>query len=437
MKKTLFFGLMAAALGFTACSNEDDRMVNNQNNKKGMVLRATVEQPAETRATFTDSEGGWQFAFATDDKVSVTNNDMTPNFYTFTNDSTEFKCEEAKTTASDVTWSAYFPSNEISLVRQSGKKEDVANKYALAGQTESATTGKEGLSITMSPKVAILVIKNQKGAIDINVKNGASTWVSGLEANAASFNVTTDTTKQTLLSATKTGTYYVAVPAGIQLAVKDGDKTIKSTGTNGLTAGKYYNLTILGPTTGKAYAAAPACEVNWVQLWAGGPKFAEYNVGATSAAAYGGYYCWGSTVNKDASKAYKNGTNAISGKDDTATNLWGDNWRMPTQEEFAALLNQEYCKCTWTENYNGTSIKGLLCQGKEGTAFASNSVFLPAAGGCWEVGVYEQNTYCHYWSSTPFEIDHAYRLTTKPSKSIVDDWRANGYSVRPVLNEAE
>ncbi len=44
-------------------------------------------------------------------------------------------------------------------------------------------------------------------------------------------------------------------------------------------------------TTGKAYATGPDCDVNWVQLWKNGPKFAEYNVGATSVTDYGGYYC--------------------------------------------------------------------------------------------------------------------------------------------------
>ena len=35
--------------------------------------------------------------------------------------------------------------------------------------------------------------------------------------------------------------------------------------------------------------------VPWVRLWKGGPKFAVYNVGATSATEYGGYYTWGGT----------------------------------------------------------------------------------------------------------------------------------------------
>ena len=42
--------------------------------------------------------------------------------------------------------------------------------------------------------------------------------------------------------------------------------------------------------TGKATATinGKTIDVNWVQLWENGPKFAEYNVGATSVTDYGG-----------------------------------------------------------------------------------------------------------------------------------------------------
>ena len=424
MKKTFIFGLIAAALGFTACSSEDDLMVNNQNNHKGMVLRATVEQPAESRATFTDNEGVWQFAFATDDQVSVTNTAIS-DFYTFTNNGTEFASEEAKTTETDATWYAYFPSNEVSLVGQSGTKADVANKYALAGATASATTGKGGLSITMSPKVAILVINNQIGKININVKNGPSTWVSGLTANADGFNVTTSTTKQNLLSVTSTGTYYIAVPAGIQISVKDGNKTIKSTGTNGLTAGKYYNLTLIG------YGAATQTGgtfVNWIQLWAGGPKFAEYNIGATSASENGGHYCWGKIKDCDKNKEYLKGSNALTGTDDTATNLWGSNWRMPTYAELKALLDN--CTCIW-DNTN----KGLLFTGKGD--YSSNSVFFPAAGKWDGSKIASNGSVGHYWSSTPGDVNSANYLYLTSSNQLVSSGSSKnrdlGCSVRAVL----
>ena len=412
MKKTFIFRLIAAALGFTACSSEDDLSVNNKDNnqKKGMVLRATVEQPAESRATFTDNEGTWQFAFATGDNVSVTNIDMTTDFYTFTNEGTEFKCEDAKAAEGPVTWYAYFPSNEVSLVGQSGTKADVADKYALAGKTASATTGEEGLNITMPPKVAILVINNQRGTIDINVKNSATTWVSGLAANEDGFNVTTSTTKQSLLSVTTKGTYYIAVPAGIQLAVKYGDKVIKSTGTSGLTAGKYYNLTIATTGTAEATIDDVKTNVNWVQLWENGPKFAEYNYGAEKAENYGEY---------------------ITGTKAQGIKYFGDNWRLPTTEEYEALI----ANCTF-EWITVSDVAGLKVIGKD--EYSSNSIFLPAAGyslnGAKEVGVGG-----YYWTSTSQSTNKYDCLTfynlASPDVDIIDEPGTRKQSVRYVLAE--
>ena len=436
MKKTFIFGLMAATLVFTACS-EDDLNGNNgasNSNQKGMVLRATVEQPGDTRATFTDKEGEegtWLFDFTTDDQVSVTNTAIS-NFYTFTNDGTKFKSEEAKTTESDETWYAYFPSNEIDLTNQSGTKDDVANKYALAGATETATTGEEGLKITMSPKVAILVINNQKGTIDINVKSCATDWVSGLAANEDGFDVTTSTTKKTLLSATTTGTYYIAVPAGVQLAVKDGDKTIKS--TNGLKAGEYYNLTIFPFGQGEAKATGIG-NVRWIQLWENGPKFAEYNVGVTDgkAESYGGYYSWGGSEASNTKDA-NTGTEKLGSTEDTATKLWGSKWRMPTNAELDALVNNENCTCEWT---NVGEVNGCKITGKGD--YASNSIFLPAAGYYPRGILTDIGDMCYYWSSMPNtqQTSYAYRLecSSREQKTSNVGSRTAPTTIRPVLAE--
>ena len=412
MKKTFIFGLIAAALGFTACSSEDDLNVNDNNQKKGMVLRATVEQPTESRATFTDNEGVWQFAFATGDNVSVTNNDITPDFYTFTNEGTEFKCEDAKAAEGPVAWYAYFPSNEVSLVGQSGTKADVANKYALAGATASATTGEEGLNITMSPKVAILVINNQKGTIDINVKNSETEWVKGLKANNDGFNVTTSTTQQNLLSVTTKGTYYVAVPAGVQLAVKYGDKVIKSTGTSGLTAGKYYNLTIATTGTAEATIDDVKTNVNWVQLWENGPKFAEYNYGAEKAENYG-------TI--------------ITGTKAQGIKYFGDNWRLPTTEEYEALI----ANCTY-EWITVSDVAGLKVIGKD--EYSSNSIFLPAAGYSAASSATEVGVLGFYWTSTSqstnkYDCLNFCNLISSPDVSIIEQRSAIKQSVRYVLAE--
>ncbi|MCQ2133318.1 MAG: hypothetical protein MJY90_08315 [Bacteroidaceae bacterium] len=254
MKKTFIFGLMAAALGFTACCSEDDLNVNDNNQKKDKVLRVTVEQTAESCATFTDNEGVWQFSFKEGDVIKVTNKEIidADKFYTFTYDGEKFVSKDAVPTKTAVRWYAYFPSNEVSLVGQSGKWEDIADKYVMSGSTPYGSgdvTGEDGLDITLEPKVAILKIINQKGSIDINVKTAEKAWVSGYKTSSLgitdpALSFFSSDTKQTLLSTTEKGTYYIAVPARQQLAVKNDDEVLKSTGESGLTAGKCYELVV-------------------------------------------------------------------------------------------------------------------------------------------------------------------------------------------------
>lgn len=248
MKKTLVFGLIVAALGFTACNKGNPTQGGNIQTK-GMVLKATVEQPAETRATIDDATAAWKFAFAQNDVIKVRPQSLAKNtYYAFTNNGTDFVSEEAETTATAEKWIAYFPSATIDLKNQPGTLEGVANLYALAG--EQTTTGKGGLSITMSANVAILKIFNyEKYKFDINVKSGPSTWVVGMEAidGDADFDLLTASVKNSLFTTNETGTYYVAVPAGVKLQILDGDKTLKFTQDAGLAAGKYYELTVGTP----------------------------------------------------------------------------------------------------------------------------------------------------------------------------------------------
>ena len=108
----------------------------------------------------------------------------------------------------------------------------VANYYACAGKTAQATTGANGLAISLTPQVAILRIVKVDGnstTCRINVKTGEK-WVSGLTAksNEAGFDVVTSDTKVTLLSASEPGTYYIAVPAGVQITIYNGETKLKA-----------------------------------------------------------------------------------------------------------------------------------------------------------------------------------------------------------------
>lgn len=310
MRKFLYSVFMLAVVVLTACSNDDN---GDTQPKRGMTLNASVEK-LSSRATMTDESGTWKFAFAANDKVSVSNNKIS-NYYTFTNNGSQFTSTDAMVTTEDANWYAYFPGNEVDLTNQTGDFANVANYFAVAGKTAAATTGETGLSITLKSKVAVLrvVAVDKNGILDINVKTADGGWVKGLTAtkNAAEFTVSKSDTKTTLLhKEVQAGEInYVVVPAGVKIAIYNGDMLLNTTKKNeGLTPGKYYTITS-GPTKGTETALIKGVEkkINWVQLWAGGPRFATENVAEEMT--------W-----TDATK---------TGKE----YVWGENWRTPTAEE--------------------------------------------------------------------------------------------------------
>lgn len=258
---------MLATMVLAACSSDD---TTEPVVKRGMVLKANVED-TDTRATITDTEGKWKFAFATKDVVKV-GNDKVESYYTFTYDGNLFTSTDAKQTTEAANWCAFFPSEKIDLRNQSGAFADVASKYALAGATAMPTTGSDGLTVTMKAKAAVLRIVgvNKDDCSDINVRTDNDQYVSGLVADksSAGFSVQKSDTKVTLLSKSDAGVYYVVVPAGVKLAVYNGETHIKTTKTAGLTAGKYYTLKT-GDNDGWEDAIINGEKVSkeWVQLW--------------------------------------------------------------------------------------------------------------------------------------------------------------------------
>lgn len=309
MRVKLYSVIMLAVVTFTACSNDE---MSETQTQKGLTLSASVEN-LSTRATMTDESGTWKFAFENNDKVSVSNSKIKEN-YTFQKTGDQFTCVNAMATTEAANWYAYFPSNDVDLTGQDGTLNGVAKYLAAAGKTTQATTGKDGLAIKLSAKVAVLRIveADKEGALDIQVKTTKDKWVKGLSTQKyeTSFNVVTSDTKTTLLSKAKAeaGDFnYVVVPAGVGIQVYNGDVLISQT-TSGLTAGKYYTITSV-PTQGKSYATINGNKelVGWVQLWPGGPRFATENVAKTMT--------W--------TEAKKTGKEFV----------WGENWRTPNAEE--------------------------------------------------------------------------------------------------------
>lgn len=409
MKKTLLFLIAATAMMMTGCSNDDFGGATH-----GMTLNATVEQPA-SRATMKESnDGTYKFSFAVNDMLNVTNSQV-ESYYTFTKNGNTFTSSDAKPTTAAADWYAYFPGNEVKLANQSGDLADVANYYACAGKTASATTGTDGLTISLTPQVAILRLKVDGIACDINVKIGEK-WVSGLTATnkAAGYDVQTSDTKVTMLNASEPRTYYIAVPAGVKMAIYNGGTLVRATKDKGLTAGKYYNLTI-GPVSGTAEATINGTtkKVGWVQLWAGGPKFATQNVDGTMS--------WTAA---------------------NANTFWGGNWRVPTKDEMNGLVGSSTDNSFTT---NSVKVEYLQENNEFGFKFTGvqpgytrNSIFLPVVGEKHDI----LSGHSNYWTS--------YQDASTKYCSTLSLWYADGvglhtypfdrahettdkYALRPVL----
>ena len=395
------------------CSNDDFGGAT-----QGMTLNATVEQPA-SRATMTEeTNGNYQFSFTDNDQINVTNTQVS-NYYTFTKLGETFTSTDAKTTTAAADWYAYFPGNTVNLAGQTGELTGVANYYACAGKTASATTGADGLTIALKPQVAILRIVKVDGnstTCNIRVKTSDGKYVSGLTAkdNEAKFAVTTSDTEESLLRASEPGTYYIAVPAGVKISICNGGTTLRTTKDPGLAAGKYYTVTT-GDVTGKANATinGETKEIGWVQLWAGGPKFATQNVATPM-----------------------NWTTAVKNE------FWGGNWRVPTKDELNGLVGYVGGDKTFT---NGT-VKVEYCQQENVFGFkftgvqpgyTENHIFLPAT---YEKTHTIKSGFGNYWTSykdengkcATFSLSYDVDSFFYTHLAVIhDDY--NVYTVRPVL----
>lgn len=163
----------------------------------------------------------------------------------------------------------------------------------------------------------------------------------------------------------------------------------------------------------------------------GGIKWATMNIGAQSITDTGLYFQWGDTQGYTADQVgsgsgqkyfdwegykYGNGTSepgaagmakynggdysVLQPSDDAARANWGSNWRMPTAAEYAVLKSA--VNTTWTTNYQGSGVNGLLCTDKNDS---SKVLFFPACGRCDRNIIGFEGRYCDYWSRSLYTAD--------------------------------
>ena len=203
-----------------------------------------------------------------------------------------------------------------------------------------------------------------------------------------------------------------------------------------------------------------------VQLWAGGPYWAETNIGAENPWESGYYFWWGDTVGykfengvwaaSDGSKSnfsfdgatartysksivdlqnegWLTAAGALAARHDAAHVQRGGEWRMPTDQELKDLCDK--CDWIWTQ-MNG--VNGYDVRGRD--AYASASIFLPCAGNGYGTSFDDAGSNGRYWSSVP-DSGYYYRAWSLGFDSsyhyTINYTRGYGQSVRPVQGFTE
>ena len=145
---------------------------------------------------------------------------------------------------------------------------------------------------------------------------------------------------------------------------------------------------------------AVTVDYEWVDLGLpSGTLWATCNVGASSPENYGDHFAWGETTTKSnyswstykyckgseksltkyctqseyGYNGFTDGKTELEPEDDAATINWGNNWQMPSIEQFEELINSSY---TTTELTTSNGVNGCKITSKRNR----KSIFLPGAG---------------------------------------------------------
>lgn len=440
----LLLALSTGMILLTSCTNTDDPVLNDisTENTYTITIDATLAgtDANQTRALGFDGSA-LKSTWAATDKVSVYYKDkavgtLTPTStgmasttlmgaLSFASDALPNKSDKLK---------LYFPDKEVSYEGQDGTLATIASNTDYA-QAEVSMTTIDDANKTITAAAATFTKQQAIVKFTLKDKDGNSINASNLTVNGI-----------IITPASAADEFYIAMP-GINTATV---KLNASVGCDIYTYGKsdvtfangnYYTVTVKMDKMEEA-----------VQLWEDGPYWATMNIGASNSYMAGDYFQWG---NLNPSERYENGTNRFYNKDldnpwvkyitkeespldmcdDAARTNWGAPWRMPTQAEFQALLDN-----TTRTEYQGDNkwrgFNGMLLTGKG--SFSDKFIFIPTTGYITGTTLYGKDT-GHYWSAcqsaTNYAVGSALECGFSWSNCYIEGnqaYRSRGCAIRPV-----
>ncbi len=345
-----------------------------------------------------------------------------------------------------------------------GSETSIAKKYDV--RTGTGTIVVDGEEAYLS---GVAMLQSQISVLKFNITyNGVATAV-------ASLTMTDKATEEvyTVAPASETSTIYIALNPTVQgrrfdVVAKNGQDTYTKTLTlhSALEAQKYYRSTLAYVTAD--HQSGPDANYDYVDLGITlkGKKilWATKNVGADSETDWGDYFAFGATepwysvrptangpltLKSDKSEGYvlanapyydtdnsaytKYTTlgGVLDASDDAAHVKMGDDWYMPTDEEWKALFNN----CT-SESTTVNGVRGIRFTSKV-AGYTDKSIFLPAAGCCDGTSLSYGGSYGLYWSATVSSSNSNYGWYLYfDSRYVADNnSRCFGYPVRGVIRQ--
>ncbi len=417
--------MLAVAMGFTACTSDDD-VTSTPDTPKQITVYATTEQPSATRTSLNVDEGndtdGYEVLWSAGDQIKLINEASIYAEFTLDNDyAGQSTGEFTGSSLNEGTYTAYYPAD------YDGTSWPTAQTYVANNIPEGVPMKAEGVEVDGDGTVAPISFKNEGGILRLNLKGEAkvtSITISATDLDAITLSCGTGVQ----LDADMATPFYIAVPgaddpgtaySGLKIEITDDagkvcTKTLKSDKTITVQRSMITDITLTASgfkasTTGTAKATIGGSEVdvNWVQLWADGPKFAEYDVEGTMSFT-------------EATKA-------------GAEYVWGANWCTPSKEDMEHLMTaamgvtDDKVNCEYIQE---NSVWGFKFTGLT-DGYTDNSVFFPAQLGNSNYG------FALYWSATADGSGAWYMSLYYYYGGWDSSWeegsQGDEYSVRPVL----
>lgn len=181
--------------------------------------------------------------------------------------------------------------------------------------------------------------------------------------------------------------------------------------------------------------------------------WSSFNLGASTPTENGSYFIWGNTNAIDFSDGVKNedkfgkrynytkynstdGLKTLEPEDDAATYLLGEEWRIPSKDEFDKLLS--VCNLSKVNNYKESGVSGFLLTHKTN----NNELFFPINGYYSTDDTLYSDEYVYCWLNGlhPYNDDldsEAYIITTNGVEGPIISrytFRSRGCGIRPIYN---